>query len=457
MINHRTITRSQVLGMTGTLIALWLMAIGLSTQVMRHEFDERFDSALQETANRLLEISVSDVDLRLAPGNEQVSDSDTSQGRDYLIYQIRRPNGEIIMRSKDAPDELFSAPLLAGFQETAAYRIYTKASSKDKLIVQVADSFGDRREAVGESVVAMLIPLLAFILASGLAIWTMVKRVLNPIGELQRAICNKNEGNLTPVEIGRVSRELMPIARSVNLLLERLQTAFDAERDFTAHCAHELRTPIAGALAQTQCLVSDLPEGAWKQRAVTVENSLRKLGRLIEKLLQLARASSQTKITSVAVDVGPVLDMLVTDFQRDTGTRGRLQYRRPKSAPMVHDIDVDAFGIVTRNLIENAIIHGEPNTPVNISVAGDGSIHIVNECAVLANLTLLEMKKRFTRGNNKASGSGLGLAISDQLVKQMGGTLDLYSPVPGRDTGFEAVLSFQPLQPSEESRNCSHS
>jgi two-component system OmpR family sensor kinase len=124
---------------------------------------------------------------------------------------------------------------------------------------------------------------------------------------------------------------------------------------------------------------------------------------------------------------------------------------------MVHDIDVDAFGIVTRNLIENAIIHGEPNTPVNISVAGDGSIHIVNECAVLANLTLLEMKKRFTRGNNKASGSGLGLAISDQLVKQMGGTLDLYSPVPGRDTGFEAVLSFQPLQPSEESRNCSHS
>ena len=97
------------------------------------------------------------------------------------------------MRSKDAPDELFSAPLLAGFQETAAYRIYTKASSKDKLIVQVADSFGDRREAVGESVVAMLIPLLAFILASGLAIWTMVKRVLNPIEELQRAICNKNE------------------------------------------------------------------------------------------------------------------------------------------------------------------------------------------------------------------------------------------------------------------------
>ncbi|WP_439604905.1 sensor histidine kinase, partial [Shinella sp.] len=308
--------------------------------------------------------------------------------------------------------------------------------------------------AVGESAMAMAIPLFAFVVVGGLAVWMIVNRVLSPIEELGQAIDDKNEANLAPVDLRRIPNELMPVVRSVNFLLERLRKAFDDEREFTAHSAHELRTPIAGALAQIQCLGNDLPEGAWKQRAATVENSLRMLGRFVERLLQLAKANSQVTMKSGIIDVGPVLDMLVADFQRDRLTGQRLQYNRAVTAPLVHNLDVDGFWIVMRNLIENAIAYGEPNTPVIVSVATDGSIRIANECAVMSNVTLETVRNRFVRGNNNVPGSGLGLAIADQMLKQMGGTLHLYSPALGRDTGFEAVIAFQSVEPGEEKAVC---
>lgn len=441
MISRNTITRSILLSMTGALMVFWLMAIGLSSLIMRHEFDEVFDSALREAGDRLLEIFNDDVNLSLTTGNKQAP-HDLTEGYEYLIFQVRRSNGDVVLRSNDAPDKPFTSQLTAGFQDTDTYRIYTKVSPNNELFLQVADSFGDRRDAVRESAAAMLIPLLAFIPASSLAIWIIVNRTLRPIDKLRRAIGSKDGGNLEPVEIGRLPGELLPIARSVNLLLDRLQTAFDTEREFTANSAHELRTPIAGALAQTQRLVVDLPEGEWKQRAATVEYSVSKLGRLVEKFLQLAKANFHIEV----VDVSPILEMLMDEFQRSSEENERLQYRRCEMSPTVHEIDVDAFGIVMRNLIENALAHGEPATPVHVSVALDGSIHVVNECAIVSKLTLRSIKRRFVRGSTGGVGSGLGLAIADRLVIQMGGKLDLKSPALGRDTGFEAVVSFGPSQ-----------
>ena len=62
-----------------------------------------------------------------------------------------------------------------------------------------------------------------------------------------------------PVATEGLPDEIATVAASVNALIGRLRGALEAERSFTANSAHELRTPIAAALAQTQRLIAELP------------------------------------------------------------------------------------------------------------------------------------------------------------------------------------------------------
>jgi two-component system OmpR family sensor kinase len=53
---------------------------------------------------------------------------------------------------------------------------------------------------------------------------------------------------------------------------------------------------------------------------------------------------------------------------------------------------------------------------------------------------LAGLKRRFVRGETRSAGAGLGLAIAETVMSQSGGKLELFSPAPGRDDGFEARL-----------------
>jgi two-component system OmpR family sensor kinase len=439
---EHSITRPLILALTTVMVAFWLLAIGLSIRVMQHEFDEIFDSAQQETTERLLALILDDMDQRATADPHGIAMLNTAASREYLTYQVRDASGKIVLRSNDAPAEPFQAPLNPGFYDTDTARIYTEMTPGGSLMLQVADRFKNRREAVRESAVTLLIPLIALIPASIFAIWFIVGRALKPLDTLRQDIATKDGGNLAEVEGGNLPKELKPIARSVNLLLGRLRQALEAEREFTANSAHELRTPIAGALAQTQRLAEELPPGPPQARARQVETSLVNLGRLAEKLLQLSRAEAGIGGSATATDLRPVLDMIVTDFERDSRSRGRLRYSAEPEATLIRNADVDAFGIIMRNVIENALVHGDPDLPVKISLQRNGTIRVVNGGPAVPDIDIATLKKRFRRGTTSASGSGLGLAIADRIVAQMGGTLELLSPATGEPSGFEARMTL---------------
>lgn len=440
MMRERSLARYLMLSLTGALVAFWLIAIGIGIQVMREEYDEVFDSALQETTERLLSLVATDLQLRNRDGQGIAIELHGSPQSEYLTYQARRPDGSIILRSHDAPQTAFEAPLSIGFHDTARHRIYTAADAGLTLYVQVADRFSHRREAVRESAVSMLIPLIVLIPGSFITIWLIVGRATKPIDTLRGAIASKDGGNLAPIGEADLPRELKPIVRSVNLLLGRLRAALDAEREFTANSAHELRTPIAGALAHGQVLVRELPEGAARERARTLVGALSGLARLAEKLLQLSRADSGIGAKDVEVDLLGVLDLMVRDYERGRTTAGQIRYDDTSGGSLLRAVDADAFAIVMRNIIENALIHRDPGTPVEISIGENGEIRVTNECPVIPARELEDLKRRFQRGSTTAMGSGLGLSIAERIVGQMGGVLDLRSPATGRESGFEARI-----------------
>lgn len=444
----QSMTRRLILWLTGAATAFWLIAAGLGVSVMHDEFGEIFDGSLQETAERLVPLVVGDLDLRAGSAYpHQLREGADDGDEEYLVYQVRNAAGDVLFRSHDAPEAPFDAPLKRGFWTDNSYRFFTATTADNTIFVQVADALANRSEALTEGGMALFLPVLVLIPVSVLLIWLIVRRTLAPVDDLRKAIEEKDGGNMAPVPAGMLPRELRPIARSVNHLLLRLQSAFDAEREFTANSAHELRTPIAGALAQTQMLIAEL-DGPKKRRAQQIETSLINLGHTAEKLLQLARAEAGIGSGAGFVDLVPVLQLVVTDFERRDPAAGRLRFQRAAGAVLEGNYSQDAFAIVLRNLIENALLHGDRDEPVDIRLETGGVVRIVNGAAVLSPDELAGIRKRFGRGATTSPGSGLGLSIAERLLQQMKAGFEVLSPATGRADGFEVVLRFQSVDAS---------
>jgi two-component system OmpR family sensor kinase len=109
-------------------------------------------------------------------------------------------------------------------------------------------------------------------------------------------------------------------------------------------------------------------------------------------------------------------------------------------------IDPDAFTVLMRNLIENALLHGDAGEAVIIMVKEAGTVSVVNGGPAVPAHKLETLKARFVRGRTHARGSGLGLAIAETTAAGAGASLELISPATGRTTGFEAVLHLSAVQ-----------
>ncbi|MBB4952341.1 two-component system OmpR family sensor kinase [Agrobacterium vitis] len=433
-------TRKLLLWLSITTATLWLIAAGLGAVVMQNEFGEIFDSGLQQTGDRLLPLVMDDLMQRDPQQSSVLSSSGPAPQSDgHLVYQVRDAQGRILMQSHQATTGPFPAPLQTGFWENYQYRIYTTATADKSIFVQVADSVEHREESTLNAMLTMMLPALALVPLSLMAAWLIIRLSLRPVDIFRQSISEKDRGNLEEIALTPLPRELQPIGRSVNLLLSRLRAALDAEREFTANSAHELRTPIAGALAQTQLLMADLQAPDAPARAAQIETSLDKLSKLVEKLLQLSRAEAGIGATGETVDLVPVLDLIVEDFRR--AGADSLVYQRDNNVQLLCCVSEDAFAIAIRNMIENALRHGAKTQPVDISIVGGDSIVVTNSGAPLHAEQMRAIRKRFQKINAATPGSGLGLSIIERLAEQMNARFDIASPARGRSDGFEACLT----------------
>ncbi|MFN7025307.1 MAG: histidine kinase dimerization/phospho-acceptor domain-containing protein [Pseudorhizobium sp.] len=445
MHNKRhSLTGRLVLSISLMLTFLWALAVGFGLLVMREEFDEVFDSALQETTERLVPLVVDDYLRRNDQGAPQrIGDAISSVKDEYLTYQVRDASGRVLLHSHNVAPEPYPAPLVAGFWSGGDHRIFTVATISESLFVQVADSLEHRREATMEGAMALLIPLL-FILPLGmLATWWIVRRGMQPIDALRDAISQRDGANLAPIGLPELPNELAPIPFSINHLLRRLQSALQAERDLSANSAHELRTPLAGALAQAELLHDQLVRKNDKARADQVMVALRRLSLMLEKLLQLSRAEAGIGAAQSSVDLFWLLEVVLEDFTR-THPSAEIHVQRDASAlPLLRRVDPDAFAIAFKNLLENALRYGVPERTIQIHLAEGGNLTVTNLTRHSLEADVNVYRTRFKRGRSAEPGSGLGLAIVDRLMLQMNGSLELRAAQTGDgETVFEAVLRF---------------
>jgi two-component system OmpR family sensor kinase len=418
---------------------LWIAAATVTANILRHEMNEVFDSALEETAQRILPLAVLDIVGREEQGLTQTI-ATLRKHDEYFTYVVRDAQGRVLLKSHDADESIFPPYQGMGFRDTATHRLYYDAALQETVTIAVAEPLEHRATVAREMQGALALPLFIIIPLSLLAIFAVVRLSFRPVRKLRNDLAARSVQDLSAVPDTDLPSEVAPIAAAVNQLLLRLKDAFEAERSFAANAAHELRNPVAGAIAQAQRLQAETIDRKAAQRAADIEMTLKRLARLSEKLMQLARAEGGRLRSDKPADLRPILQLIVADFER-AEAEGRLDLKLP-SEPVLSSIDPDAFGILCRNLIENALRHGQLGTPVAIRLEAEGRLVVRNEGPVIPAEVLVRLTSRFERAAIAGEGSGLGLAIVRTIAERAGGSLILHSPAPGGETGFEAVVSL---------------
>jgi two-component system OmpR family sensor kinase len=427
--------------LVSSMAGLWLLGSITAGMLTLFEVNERLDNAIEEVAQRLLPATYNTVQQPQAMqqiARQLVATVDPKA----LAYQIIGPTGEIAMRSENAPETPFPVPRQAGFHDTPQYRIYSQPAAADGYFIEVAEPAMHRSESLWRAVALNVGPLLLFLPLSWFLIRWAVFRSMRSLDRLRGEIGRRDGSNLSQIPDMGLPTELAPILTAVNRLLERLERALATERQFAANSAHELRTPIAAVLAQMQLLSAQLAGSQQAERAARIVNQIKGLSSLAEKLLQLSRTGAGVAMQQERIDIMTVLQVLVDEFRRREDVGDRLLVTAECRDEFIVKGEMDVLGITLRNLIENAVRYGAPNEPIEIVVERDRQIRLLNGGPVIPLETLEALKKPFVRGSSVGAGGGLGLAIVDSVMKQIGGSLMLISPVMGRGGGFEARLVF---------------
>ncbi|MBD9375030.1 sensor histidine kinase N-terminal domain-containing protein [Rhizobium sp. ARZ01] len=422
---------------------LWLATALVTMNNLRHELDAVFDSSLEETAQRILPLAVLEIIGREDDGIASQDMATLRTHDEYFTYVVRDDKGAVLLRSHGADDSVFPPFSQMGFASSPTHRLYFDAALQGTVTIAVAEPLAHRRAVGSKAFFGLMLAFGPLVLLSFLGVWVIVRLSMVPIRAFRSGIEQRGGGDLTPISAAALPSEIEPIAGALNSLLDRLRRTLEAERSFTASSAHELRTPVAAALAQTQRLISETTDASTLERATQIETALRRLARLSEKLMQLAKAEGGRLQAEQAVDVAPVLRMIVREMAKDGADRIELTL---PPRPVMSRIDPDAFAILARNLIENALKHGAPDEAVRVILSEDGGLAVANAGEAVPPETLARLARPFERGDTHASGSGLGLAIANAIASGVGGSLTLVSPLPGQTSGFEAKFENSALK-----------
>jgi signal transduction histidine kinase len=217
--------------------------------------------------------------------------------------------------------------------------------------------------------------------------------------------------------------ELKALAEAFNHMLERLQAFWERERRFTRDAAHELRTPVAAALAQLQAAEAGyLPK---EEALEALKEELLRMKRLVEALLVLAR---EGRVERVALDLAALA-------QEEAAAFG-VPYRGPKTLPFQGNPLLLAQAL--RNLLQNAFLHGEGKGVV-VALRPEGGeviLEVQDQGPGMSEAALKEAGRPFFRAS-PSPGEGLGLSVVQKVAEAHGGRLEL---APNTPSGLVARL-----------------
>ncbi|GGZ20328.1 two-component sensor histidine kinase [Streptomyces inusitatus] len=299
---------------------------------------------------------------------------------------------------------------------------------------------GEQDKANDIFLMLLAISGVALLMTTGVG-WAVAGRILQPVRLVRTTAAQLTEQDLTrriPVE-GR--DDIAALAETFNAMLDRLERAFAAQREFVDDAGHELRTPITIIRGHLELMGDDPVDREETVRIVMEE--LDRMSRIVEDLLLLAKAERPDFVSAEPVQLG--------ELTADVFVKARALGEREWTLAGVADaeVHVDAQRITQAmvQLAQNAVQHTVPGQRVSIGSRSreDGiELYVADTGPGVQPQDAEVIFERFRRGTARrgarATGAGLGLAIVKAIAEGHGGRVEL-RPTEGGGATF--VLALQ--------------
>lgn len=423
----KSIRRQLLAALLGTLFLALLASAYATYRSTLEEVDSLFDYQLYQLA-----LSFRDQAFHNAfapPMEEAVEDLD-------FVIQVWSPNGVRVYYSQ--PHKTLPGLVQIGYNTIVTpdgdWRVY--ATQLNSLVIQVAQPLAVRNAKALHAAIHLMIPLCALLPVLSVLIWIVVSRGLAPLDRLAKAVAMRNPKALEPLPEERVPVEAMPLVRSLNGLLGRLDEALAAQKAFIADAAHELRTPIAALQLQAQ-LLERADSGEEKQAALEdLKAGIHRAGHAVRQLLTLARqdpdiaAKRFVSVSLAELARSVIADQIALAAAKDID----LGLAEADERALVLG-DTESLRILLSNLIENAVRYtpGGGQVDVRVCAEADGSpsLEVADTGPGIPRKDHTRVFDRFFRGENTSEpGTGLGLAIVKTIADRHGAMIRLQNADP---------------------------
>ena len=222
--------------------------------------------------------------------------------------------------------------------------------------------------------------------------------------------------------------ELEEIIVTLNSMLDRLDSAFKAEKSFVSHASHELNNPITAI--QGECEISLLKErstGEYVEALQRISSESKRLSNLIRHLLFLSRQDEE--LLKNNMEEIPLQDML-TDLT--TGNdRIRLHIQESGTQATVQ-ANPYLLKIALKNIIDNACKYSEKEVDITLSRTNQQTVVEIEDRGIgIPQEEIEHIFQSFYRGSNTHdyAGQGIGLSLTMKIISAYNGKLEISSEI----------------------------
>lgn len=270
-------------------------------------------------------------------------------------------------------------------------------------------------------------------------------RLLEPLTWVRRTAESITEEDMSRRIAVRGHDDLAALTRTINGMLDRLQTLVETQRNLLDDVGHELKTPLTILHGHLELLDPDDADEVARTRELALDE-VERMSNLTEELLVLAQAQRVDFVRPRPVDVGQLTDE-VLELARGLAMR---PWRLEGLAEVRVSLDPERLIQAWLQLADNAVKYSPDGSPVGIgSAVVDGELRCwVSDRGIgIADAEVERVLQRFGRSRDPEAkargGAGLGLAIVDSIARAHGGRVDIRSSV-GEGSTIGIVIPYEP-------------
>ncbi|MFW2357241.1 ATP-binding protein [Hydrogenophaga sp.] len=435
-------------------LSLGALLVALLTYVVTlDEMHEVFDADLKNIAQAVASYH----HAGYGPGDDSVvvlpNRTDTPEDSEIVTLTWTR-EGKRVFASDPRVELPFSST--HGLSRTSAngedWIVYS--SVNDDGVAQAAQRVSARQEMAGESASKVLPPLLGLVVVVGGLLIFGLRKGLKPLQGAAQDVSQRSAHSLDPISLDGVPNEIQPLVVSINDLMTRLGEAFATQRRFLADAAHELRTPITALRLQLQLLQGSGNDAERSQAMTEFANGVDRSQRLVEQLLNIARADANSdhfspqplNLTKLVQSVVARFSLKADVLDIDLGVSSE-----PTSTGVWVNGDSEQLTVLLNNLVENALRFTPAGGVVDVKISQDHDalpvLRVIDNGPGISDAERERVFDRFYRGSEATAlardgyGSGLGLAIVQAIAARHGAHVGLASPADHR--GLEVTVRFR--------------